>query len=74
MGAAIATGTQELAFDVDAAADWEPFVRSVLQHFSCHAIMNIRLKGSWTDDALRRLKDLVFLYDADQHVYYTPEK
>ena len=74
MGAAIATGTQELAFDVDAAADWEPFVRAVLQHFSCHAIMNIRLKGSWTDDALRRLKDLVFLYDADQHVYYTPEK
>lgn len=74
LGAAIASGTQEIAFDVDAAADWVPFVRSVLQHFSCHAIMNIRLKGSWTDDALRRLKDLVFLYDADQHVYYTPEK
>ena len=72
LGAAIATGTQEIAFDVDAATDWKPFVCSILQKLSCHAIMNIRLKGSWTKEARKHLEDIVFKYDAQKHVYYTP--
>ena len=71
LAAAVATGTQEIAFDLDASSDWESTLRAILSKLSCHAIMNVRLKGVWSDDALARVKELVFIYDADQHVYYT---
>lgn len=71
LAAAVATGTQEIAFELDASSDWESTLRAILSKLSCHAIMNVRLKGVWSDDALARVKELVFIYDADQHVYYT---
>ena len=74
LAAAVATGTQEIAFELDASSDWESTLRAILSKLSCHAIMNVRLKGVWSDDALARVKELVFIYDADQHVYYTTGK
>lgn len=72
LGAAIATGVQEIAITLDAAAPWESFLRDVLKHFSCHAIMNIRLVGEgWDDAASQKVKNLVFAYDAQEYVYYT---
>ena len=73
LGAAVAKGVQEIAFDLDAAGDWEPFLRSVMHKLSCHAIMNIRLKGGWSAEARTRLEDIVFEYDAQNHVYYSDE-
>ena len=74
LAAAVATGTQEIAFELDASSDWESTLRAILSKLSCHAIMDVRLKGVWSDDALARVKELVFIYDADQHVYYTTGK
>ncbi|MBR0301048.1 MAG: carbon-nitrogen hydrolase family protein [Bacteroidales bacterium] len=72
LGAAVATGTQEICITLDSGADWEPFLKDVLKHFSCHVIMNIRLKGAgWDEASIARVKDLVFIYDAQGHVYYT---
>ena len=71
LGAAVARGVQEIAFDLDAASEWEPVLRGILGKLSCHAIMNIHLKGDWAADARRRLEEIVFIYDAQDHVYYT---
>ena len=72
LGAAVATGVQESAFDLDSASDWESVLRPILHKLSCHAIMNIRLKGDGWDEANRkRLEEIVFIYDASAHVYYT---
>lgn len=73
LGAAVATGTQEIAFDLDSAGNWEEFLRSVMQKLSCHAIMNIRLKGNWSTEARARLEGIVFEYDAQNHVYYSTD-
>ena len=73
LGAAVAKGVQEIAFDLDAAGDWEAFLRRVMHKLSCHAIMNIRLKGGWSAEARTRLEDIVFEYDAQNHVYYSDE-
>ncbi len=73
LGAAVAKGVQEIAFDLDAAGDWEAFLRRVMHKLSCHAIMNIRLKGGWSTEARTRLEDIVFEYDAQNHVYYSDE-
>ena len=73
LGAAVAKGVQEIAFDLDAAGDWEAFLRRVMHKLSCHAIMNIRLKGGWSAEARARLEDIVFEYDAQNHVYYSNE-
>ena len=73
LGAAVAKGVQEIAFDLDAAGDWEAFLRRVMHKLSCHAIMNIRLKGGWSAEARTRLEDIVFEYDAQNHVYYSNE-
>ena len=43
----------------------------ILQKLSCHAIMNIHLKGVWTESARERLLEVIDLYDARQHVYFT---
>ena len=71
LGAAVATGTQEIGFSLDASTDWEPVLRAILQKLSCHAIMNIHLKGVWTESARERLLEVIDLYDARQHVYFT---
>lgn len=72
LGAAVATGTQEIAFDLDASADWVPVLRGILQHFSCHAIMNVRLTGGkWNESLRKEVEDIVFAYDAQDYVYYT---
>lgn len=73
LGAAVAKGVQEIAFDLDAAGDWEAFLRRVMHKLSCHAIMNIRLKGGWSAEDRTRLEDIVFEYDAQNHVYYSDE-
>ena len=63
---------ERLCITLDSGADWEPFLKDVLKHFSCHVIMNIRLKGAgWDEASIARVKDLVFIYDAQGHVYYT---
>ena len=71
LGAAVAVGTQEIGFSLDASTDWEPVLRAILQKLSCHAIMNIHLKGVWTESARERLLEVIDLYDARQHVYFT---
>ena len=69
LGAAVARGVQEIAFDLDIAGDWEQHLTSILGKLSCHAIMNIRLKGEWNEDALKHLNDIIFIYDAQDHIY-----
>ena len=69
LGAAVATGVQEIAFDLDIAGDWEQHLTSILSKLSCHAIMNIRLKGEWDEAALARMKEIVFIYDAQDYIY-----
>ena len=71
LGAAVAGGVQEIAFDLDASSDWEAVLQPILQKLACHAIMNIRLKGGWTSDARKRLDEIIFIYDAQEHVYIT---
>ena len=71
LGAAVATGVQEISFDLDSSTDWETKVRRILHKLSCHAIMNIRLHGTWSEAGKAKLKDVVFAYDAQDHVYYT---
>lgn len=73
LGAAVANGVQEISFDLDSSEDWETTVRRILRKLSCHAIMNIRLNGTWSEADKARLKDVVFAYDAQDHVYYTQD-
>lgn len=70
LGAAVATGVQEIAFDLDASSDWESVLRPIMAKLACHAIMNIRLKGDWTPEARSRLEEIIFAYDAVEYVYY----
>ena len=59
LGAAIATGTQEIEFDVDAATDWEPFVRSI----AITPLLVLTAHG-WRNNSMMAY--------AEKHVYYTP--
>ena len=68
IGKAIALDTREVAFNLR-TEDLGTLER-ILRKFSCHAIMQIRLKGSWTEDQLQQVKDMVFDYDAQGHVYF----
>lgn len=70
LGAAVATGVQEIAFDLDASTDWEAVLKPIMAKLACHAIMNIRLKGDWTPEARSRLEEIIFAYDAVDYVYY----
>lgn len=70
LGAAVATGVQEIAFDLDASSDWESVLRPIMAKLACHAIMNIRLKGDWTPEARSRLEEIIFAYDAVEYVYF----
>ena len=70
LGAAVATGVQEIAFDLDASTDWEAVLKPIMAKLACHAIMNIRLKGDWTPEARARLDGIIFAYDAVEYVYY----
>ncbi|MBR1575252.1 MAG: carbon-nitrogen hydrolase family protein [Bacteroidales bacterium] len=72
LGAAVATGTREIGFDLDPSGDWEAHLQEILQHLSCHAIMDIHLAGNaWDEAALRRLYALVFVYDAVAHTHFS---
>jgi glycerophosphoryl diester phosphodiesterase len=46
----------------------------ILRKFSCHTIMNIHLKGDgdapWNVEYLKKVVDLVRVYDAENHVYF----
>ena len=70
LGAAVATGVQEIAFDLDASTDWEAVLKPIMAKLACHAIMNIRLKGDWTPEARARLDGIIFAYDAGGYVYF----
>ena len=70
LGAAVATGVQEIAFDLDASTDWEAVLKPIMAKLACHAIMNIRLKGDWTPEARARLDEIIFAYDAGGYVYF----
>ena len=70
LGAAVATGVQEIAFDLDASTDWEAVLKPIMAKLACHAIMNIRLKGEWSEEARTRLDEIIFAYDAVEYVYY----
>ena len=69
LGAAVAGGVQEIAFDLDSADEWENHLTAILSKLSCHAIMNIRLKGEWNEKTLKRMNELIFIYDAQDHIY-----
>ena len=49
----------------------------ILKKLSCHTIMNIHLKSienqPWDKDNLQRVIDLIFAYDAQDHVYFMTE-
>lgn len=70
LGAAVATGVQEIAFDLDSSTDWEAMLKPIMTKLACHAIMNIRLKGDWTSEARTRLEEIIFAYDAVEYVYF----
>lgn len=83
LGAAVAIGASEIAFDLSVKADGTvstdtgvPF-EAILRKLSCHAIMNIRLLTSadrpWTEVTLRKVLRAIDAYDARKHVYFTSE-
>ena len=49
----------------------------ILEKLSCHTIMNIHLKSlkdqPWDKDNLQKVLDLIFAYDAQDHVYFMTE-
>lgn len=49
----------------------------ILSKLSCHTIMNINVKGKagqpWDGDCLKKVVDLIHVYDADKHVYFATE-
>ena len=72
LGAAVATGAQEIGFDLDPTADWASKLEGILRKLSCHAIMDIHLGGTaWKDEDLQRLADLIFDFDAVGHTRFT---
>ena len=46
-------------------------LENILRKFSSHTLMNITLAGDWTDEALRKVRDEIFIYDCVGYVYYT---
>ena len=71
LGAAVATGAQEIGFDL-AAGDWKARLQSILHKLSCHAVMDIHLTGSdWDEAALKGVVGLLFDYDAMAHTRFT---
>ena len=85
LGAAVAAGASEIGFPIRPSKDGKiiysgvpegteaPLFEEILKKLSCHAIMNIQLdkSASWSDEALRKVMDLIFIYDATAHVYLT---
>lgn len=75
IGAAVGDGVQEIVLSLSCAdgkilADGVPFEK-VLAKFSCHVIMKLLLEGEWSAEMRAALDDLVFIYDAQDHVYVT---
>ena len=75
IGAAVGEGVQEVVLALSCAdgkilADGVPF-EQVLAKFSCHVIMKLQLEGEWSGEMRAALNDLVFIYDAQDHVYYS---
>ncbi len=48
-------------------------LEAVLQKFSCHTILNLRLRPS-AEGSLQKLTELVYQYDCTKYVYVTSEK
>ena len=72
LGAAVATGAQEIGFALDPASDWTSRLEGILRKLSCHAIMDIHLEGTaWKEEDLQRLADLIFDFDAVGHTRFT---
>lgn len=70
LGAAVAVGASEIGFEIGPADDGK--LTEILKKLSCHAIMNIRLADkTWDEASLKKVADLVFAYDAQDHVYFT---
>ena len=71
LGAAVATGVQEIGFDLS-SGDWKARLQPILHKLSCHAIMDIHLTGSdWNEAALKGVVGLLFDYDAMAHTRFT---
>ena len=71
LGAAVATGAQEIGFSLT-AGDWTSTLEGILRKLSCHAIMDIHLEGEgWTDEALKGVAGLLFDFDAVAHCRFT---
>jgi predicted amidohydrolase/glycerophosphoryl diester phosphodiesterase len=70
LGAAAAVGASEIGFEIGPADDAK--LTEILKKLSCHAVMNIRLaEKKWDKASLKKVADLVFAYDAQDHVYFT---
>ena len=71
LGAAVATGAQEIGFSLT-APDWKARLQPILHKLSCHAIMDIHLDGEgWDEEALKGVVGLLFDYDAMGHTRFT---
>ena len=70
LGAAVAVGASEVGFEIGPSD--EAKLEGILKKLSCHTIMNIRLADKpWDDAGLKKVTDLIFAYDAQNHVYLT---
>ena len=71
LGAAVATGAQEIGFSLT-APDWKARLQPILHKLSCHAVMDIHLDGEgWDEEAMKGVVGLLFDYDAMGHTRFT---
>ena len=70
LGAAVAVGASEIGFEI--GPDDVGKLEEILKKLSCHSIMNLRLADSpWDEASLKSIADKIFIYDAQDHVYFT---
>ena len=71
LGAAVATGAQEIGFSLT-AGNWASTLEGILRKLSCHATMDIHLEGEgWDEEALKGVAGLLFDFDAVAHCRFT---
>ena len=86
LGAAVALGASEVDFNLCYTKEGEIVTSNdagairfedILKKFSCHTIMNIHLLSiegrPWDEEKLQKVIDLIKVFDAQNHVYFTSE-
>jgi len=82
-GAAVASGADEIAFDLCLTEEKKPvcdktLLADILQKFSCHTVMNMHIKPSSAEeccceDMIKEIARLIECYDCEKYVYFTLE-